>query len=84
MFVNQFFNMKELKFKTNINCGGCIAKVTPYLDEFSELEWSVDTASADKILTVKRNSSDVESIIEVVTKSGFQIERLRKKRFGLF
>jgi hypothetical protein len=25
--------MKTLKFKTNINCGGCLAKVTPFLNE---------------------------------------------------
>jgi len=24
--------METLKFKTNINCGGCIAAVTPSLD----------------------------------------------------
>ena len=37
-----------LKFKTSINCGGCIAKVTPYLDSVKGItKWEVDRT--DKI-----------------------------------
>ncbi len=47
-------NMNTLKFKTNINCGGCIAKVTPFLDKAEGIaSWSVDTNVPEKILTVK-------------------------------
>ncbi len=36
--------MKTSKFKTNINCGGCISKITPYLDKQKGIEsWEVDT-----------------------------------------
>jgi hypothetical protein len=36
--------MEKLHFKTNINCGGCVAKVTPKLNETEGIcHWSVDT-----------------------------------------
>jgi len=45
--------MITLKFKTNINCGGCIKAVTPHLDKAEGVKsWSVDTVNPDKILTV--------------------------------
>lgn len=32
----------KLKFKTNINCGGCIEKVTPFLNEVAgEGHWTL-------------------------------------------
>ena len=34
----------ELKFKTNINCGGCVAQATPFLDEACGIgNWEVNT-----------------------------------------
>jgi copper chaperone len=46
--------MKTLKFKTNINCGGCIAAVTPILNNIKGIEeWKVDTTVPEKILEVK-------------------------------
>ena len=45
---------KELRFKTNLNCGGCVSKVSADLDSVDGIcEWNVDTTNADKILTVK-------------------------------
>ena len=46
--------METLKFKTNINCGGCIATVTPVLNTLEGIfKWDVDTANREKILTVE-------------------------------
>ena len=46
--------MKTLKFKTNVNCGGCIAKVTPHLNKLKGIDkWSVDTTTPMKVLTVE-------------------------------
>ena len=46
--------MDTLKFKTNIKCGGCIATVTPFLNDQKEISsWTVDTNSAEKLLTVQ-------------------------------
>lgn len=66
---------KVLKFKTNINCSGCVSRVTPFLNEFAGPEhWSVDTDNKDKILTVEHSASTENAIIESVKKAGFQIE----------
>ena len=65
--------MKTLKFKTNIKCGGCIATVSPYLNNNERINnWQVDTLNPDKILTV--NSQDISSdeIIAILKDAGFE------------
>lgn len=66
--------MKEMKFKTNINCGNCIATATPFLNKFENINWQVDTENPDKILTVETDSASEKEIIEAVKKAGFEIE----------
>lgn len=64
-----------LKFKTNIKCSNCVAKVTPFLDaEEGIKQWQVDTTTADKILTIEANGITESEIKEAVEKSGFKIE----------
>lgn len=66
---------KTFTFKTNINCSGCIAKVTPFLDSLQGVtKWSVDTANKNKVLTVVSDGISVEEIIDTVKKAGFKIE----------
>ncbi|SFS62160.1 heavy-metal-associated domain-containing protein [Sphingobacterium wenxiniae] len=66
---------KAFKFKTNINCGGCISTVTPHLDGLDGIEkWEVDTANKDKILTVEASSATAQEIVATVEKAGFKIE----------
>ena len=66
--------MKTLKFKTNINCGGCIAKVTPNLDKtVGKGNWHVDTANAEKILTVETNTLSETDVENAVKDAGFNI-----------
>lgn len=67
--------MKTINFKTNINCSGCVAKVTPLLNSDAEIKnWSVDTNNPEKILSVETESDNANSIIELVKKAGFKIE----------
>jgi copper chaperone len=67
--------MKTLKFKTNINCGGCIKTVTPFLNQLDEVdEWKVDTENPDKILTVGGDDFTAEEIISTVKKAGYTAE----------
>lgn len=67
----------ELKFKTNINCGGCKAKVTPFLNEEKEISnWQVDLDSPDRILTIKSDTVSPEKVVEAVGKAGFTAERV--------
>lgn len=66
---------QEFQFKTNINCGGCVASVKPHLDSAEGVcEWNVDTANKDKILTVKSEGITEKQVIETVQKAGFKIE----------
>jgi copper chaperone len=71
--------MSTLQFKTNINCGGCVARVTPRLNETKGiLAWKVDTDNPNKILTVETETLGSQHVVEVVKKMGFTIEPLEK------
>ena len=77
--------MKTLKFKTNINCGGCIANAKPYLDTVPHVEsWEVDTQNPDKILTVKGNDINAADIITKVQQAGYKIEEKKGLLSNLF
>ncbi len=66
--------METLKFKTNINCGGCVKAVTPQLNQVDSIEsWQVDTNNPDKILEVKSENGDRQKVMEAVKKAGFEI-----------
>ena len=68
---------KNLQFKTNINCGGCVASVKPHLDNADGIcHWEVDTTNKDKVLTVKSEGITEQEIIDTVKKAGFTIEPL--------
>ena len=69
--------METIKFKTNINCGGCIMKVEPFLNaEKAITKWEVDTNAPQKILSVDMEVADSEKVIDVVSKAGYKIELL--------
>jgi copper chaperone len=64
----------KVSYKTNINCGGCIKSVTPFLNELDNLdEWKVDTENPDKILEVILDDEDASTVVEAVKKAGFEI-----------
>ena len=67
--------MKTLKFKTNVNCGGCISTVTPHLNEIKGIsKWSVDTANPQKILTVETEETSSAEIINALNAAGYEAE----------
>ncbi len=67
--------MKTLTFKTNIKCGGCIATVTPFLNNVAGIEkWEVDTTNPDKVLTVTGETITAESIETAIKQAGYTIE----------
>ena len=69
--------MSEAKFKTTIQCNGCLSKVTPKLNEIlEEQSWSVDLESDDRILTVNDDNVSVDAVVSAVKSVGFQIEEL--------
>jgi copper chaperone len=67
--------MKTLKFKTTINCGGCIAAVTPHLNKIKGIgKWNVDTSNPQKILTIETSELLPEVIIEKLKEAGYKAE----------
>ena len=69
--------MKTLKFKTNINCGGCVSKVTPFLNEQEGVQsWGVDVNNPDKILKVKSKGVLEEQVVSLLDKIGFKGEKI--------
>jgi len=69
--------MSEARFKTTIQCNGCLSKVTPKLNEFlEEQSWSVDLESDDRILTVNNDNVSVDAVVSAVKSVGFEIEEL--------
>ena len=68
--------METKKFKTNIKCSGCVAAVTPHLNEaVGEANWNVDIADPSKILSVNGDVSE-SKIVSAVQKAGFKIEKV--------
>jgi copper chaperone len=64
--------MKKLLFKTNIQCGNCLSKVSPKLNEQSGIQaWQVDLQDADRTLTVETDALNPEDIQKAVLKAGF-------------
>lgn len=66
---------QTLKFKTTLDCGGCVSKVQADLDNANGIEkWNVDTSNSDKILTVESSGITPEQVIDIVKAKGFEAE----------
>lgn len=63
-----------LKYRTNLNCGSCVAAVKPHLDGDAAIaRWSVDTADPNKVLTVEGEHLSKSDIARHVADAGFQV-----------
>lgn len=68
--------METTKFKTTIKCSGCVAKVTPFLNEaLGEGKWEVDYNNPSKVLTVV-GEKDQAKVVQAVEKAGYKAEVL--------
>ena len=68
--------MKTVKFKTNIKCEACLAKVSPYLEAAENVDkWEVDLKDPDRTLTVILKSDQVDEVIKAVDQAGFQASK---------
>jgi copper chaperone CopZ len=66
--------MTTLKYKTNLNCGSCVAAVKPHLDNDPAIHhWSVDTTDPNKVLTVEGEDISTENVERNVAKAGFKV-----------
>ena len=74
--------METIKLKTNIKCGGCVATVTPFLNEsVGAGNWQVDTQNPDKVLTVQteavqRLGVTADTVKAAVQRAGYKAEVL--------
>ncbi len=70
--------MKQLRFKTNLKCNGCIAAVKSSLDSIAGLtKWEVDLTAPDRTLTVETDSENVtEQIVSAFKRAGYEAVRL--------
>jgi copper chaperone len=72
-----------LTYQTNINCGGCIEKVTPFLEGETRIkQWSVNTDDPNKILTVEVEEMNSGEVMSLVQEAGFKIEEKKKGLLG--
>lgn len=66
--------MATKQFQTNLNCGSCVAAVTPYLKSDASIKtWSVDTSDPRKVLTVEGDNVSRSSVENLVSQAGFKV-----------
>jgi copper chaperone CopZ len=70
--------METVKFNTNIKCSGCIATVTPFLNEaVGAQNWNVDLQTPEKILTVNTDNKEKETeVIKKLQEAGYKAEKI--------
>jgi copper chaperone len=69
--------MSTSKFKTSINCGGCVATVTPILNALPGVDkWTVDINDPNKILEITSNSNQDTEVIQALSKIGYKAEKV--------
>jgi copper chaperone len=67
--------MERIKLKTSVKCNGCIATVTPYLDNLEGLEnWNVDLNDPERILTAEISGITAADVIAELQKAGYKAE----------
>ena len=66
-----------MKFKSNINCQNCVAKVKNTLDGLVGVNaWKVDTDNPAKILEVSNNAIAPSEIVNKLKRIGFTAEEI--------
>ncbi len=68
---------QALKFKTNLNCNNCVAKVQNDLDNVAGVnQWEVDINNPDKILSINNTDVKTATVVEILKKKGFKAEEI--------
>lgn len=66
--------MTTQTYKTNLNCGSCVAAVKPHLDNDHAIRrWSVDTLDPRKLLTIEGEGITQEQVEHHVAEAGFKV-----------
>ena len=70
--------MTTLKFKTNITSSTAVWNVSTAIDKMDSIvNWEVETANPEKILTVRGESISAARVVGVVKRAGFQIAQTK-------
>ncbi|MEM8899505.1 MAG: heavy-metal-associated domain-containing protein [Bacteroidota bacterium] len=71
------------KYSSNINCGGCVASVSPVLDDFPAVQsWKVDIQHKQKILTIEGEQLDEKALKKKLAEIGFEIKPVKRGFLG--
>jgi copper chaperone len=69
--------MTIVKYKTNIQCTGCIKSLTPVLNNLDNIDsWKVDLDDQDRVLEVELDDNNKEEVFNAVKGLGFEIEEI--------
>jgi copper chaperone CopZ len=70
--------MNILKFKTNVRCDNCKAKIKPFLDEKTNIKkWDVDLTVPERILTVEGEEVKPDEVKDALSKAGYTAETIK-------
>jgi copper chaperone len=65
--------MTAHKYKTDLRCGACVARVGPLLDAAPDItRWSADVADPNKVLTVEGEVT-AERVADVIGPAGYHV-----------
>lgn len=64
------------QYKTNIKCSGCVATVTPFLNQLPDAHWQVDLNSPERILTVEAEKVDDKVVEQLLQQAGYAAEKI--------
>ncbi|MCF8307608.1 MAG: heavy-metal-associated domain-containing protein [Bacteroidales bacterium] len=76
--------MSKLKFKTNLNCDGCVSKVKPHLEKLNITDWDVDLKSKGSPVTVEGENINPEDVKKAFEAAGYNAEQKKGILGGIF
>lgn len=64
------------RYKTNINCLGCVNQVKPHLDQLEQSKaiehWRLDLDNPDHTLTIETTNMTTDEVASVIETAGFR------------
>jgi copper chaperone len=68
--------MKTIIFETTLKCQGCVDKITPDMNQISDIKWEVDLQSLPRKLKVEGTLPDEKYILDTLQKNGFKGKKI--------
>lgn len=70
--TNTEMEIKEVVFKTDFLCAGCVSRLTPHINKLEGIDsWSIDLKHPDKLLRIKGVHFSEEEVILLLKKHGY-------------